>query len=116
MSPPMTDDSTPIASASAGRPFRAIGAPSYVVMMAAGVPGMLSNIAEHNPPETPPTYMAINKNSPSVGAIRKVKGNSSVIANAPVNPGIVPKTNPMNIPNNIYKITTGCAIRCSNPI
>ena len=53
--PPITEANTPRPSASAGRPFRAIGAPSKQVTSEAGEPGMFSRQAEIRPPEIPPT-------------------------------------------------------------
>ena len=52
---PTKEKTTPTPSALPASPFAASGAPSKVVAIEDGVPGMLSRIAATSPPEMPPT-------------------------------------------------------------
>ena len=62
--PPMAEENTPMSSASPARPCFAMGEPSKVVAMEAGVPGIFSRIAEIKPPEMEPTYTATSSVMP----------------------------------------------------
>ena len=54
ISVPTSDANTEIPSAFPASPLRAIGDPSKVVAIEAGVPGILRRIAEIKPPDIPP--------------------------------------------------------------
>jgi len=79
----------------------AIGKPSRVVMIEAGVPGMRSRVAVINPPLTEPTYMATNKAKAVCGSMPKVNGTTSEMAMAPVRPGTAPTNTPATTPKQI---------------
>ena len=97
-SPPTRDAPTPRPSARPGCPEVAIGNPSSVVMMAAGVPGIRKSVALIRPPLTAPTYMATSKTSPLTGSIEKVNGRERAISMVPVKPGIAPTVMPKVVP------------------
>jgi hypothetical protein len=96
--PPTRDAPTPRPSARPGCPEVAIGKPSSVVIIAAGVPGMRNRVALINPPLTAPTYMATSNTRPLTGSMEKVKGRERAISIVPVNPGIAPTVIPKVVP------------------
>ena len=98
ISPPNREAPTPSPSARPGCPDVAIGNPSRVVMIAAGVPGMRRRVALISPPLTAPTYIATSRTSPLTGSIEKVKGSDRAISMVPVNPGIAPTVIPRVVP------------------
>src|SRR5690625_2891277 len=63
---PMAENTIPTPIAFPASPFKAIGLPSKQVAIEEGVPGILSKIAEINPPEIPPIYKATNIEIPAV--------------------------------------------------
>ena len=78
--------------------------------MEEAVPGILSSIADINPPEAAPIYNPIRRESESIALILNVRGNSIAIAIVPVRPGIEPNIIPTNTPSAIIRIGTGCNI------
>ena len=74
MSPPINDAPIPRPRARPGSPPLAMGKPSRVVMIEAGVPGMRSKVAVIMPPLTEPTYMPTNRVMAWVGSMAKVAG------------------------------------------
>jgi hypothetical protein len=94
----------PIPNARAGSPLStAIGYASNVVATDAGVPGILSRLAEMRPPEMPPTKMPINKHSPGIDAIPKVNGSIKTMPIVAVRPGTAPKIIPKIVPAKVNK-------------
>jgi len=81
-----------------------MGPPSNTVATEEGVPGIFNKIAEINPPDVPPTSMAINIAIPLRGLIEKVKGRQSATPIVEVKPGIAPKIIPSTTPKNIIPI------------
>ena len=98
-SPPTKEAPTPRPSARPGCPEVAMGKPSSVVMIAAGVPGMRNSVALINPPLTAPTYMATSKTRPLTGSIENVSGRERAISMVPVKPGMAPTVIPRVVPN-----------------
>ena len=84
-----------------------MGYPSSVVITAAGVPGIRSNVALINPPLTAPTYMPINSTSADTGSISKVKGNANAMSIVPVKPGTAPTKIPKAVPTRTAPILFG---------
>jgi hypothetical protein len=114
MTPPTNEADTPNPNARPGWPPTAMGYPSKVVIMDAGVPGIRNKVAEINPPLIDPTYMETNNTIASAGfCMEKVNGNVSAINMAPVSPGIAPTTIPSETPSTIKKQGQGVA-RFSN--
>ncbi|MNP32970.1 hypothetical protein D3C76_1261780 [compost metagenome] len=66
---PRNENTTPIPRALTPWPCFISGQPSNVVAMEAGVPGMLSNIADISPPEVAPTNSATSSARPVPGPI-----------------------------------------------
>ena len=99
--PPTKEAVIPNPRALPGFPARAIGNPSIVVMIAAGVPGILKSVAVINPPLTAPTYMLIKRMKAKIGSILNVNGSVRAISIAPVKPGIAPIVIPNTVPNTI---------------
>jgi hypothetical protein len=98
MHPPTKEAVIPKPNALPGLPSRAIGYPSIVVMIEAGVPGIRNNVAVINPPLTAPTYMLISRMNAFTGSILNVSGKVRAINIAPVNPGIAPIVIPKIVP------------------
>ena len=98
MHPPTKEAVIPKPKALPGLPFRAIGYPSIVVMIEAGVPGIRNNVAVINPPLTAPTYMLISRMNAFAGSILNVSGKVRAINIAPVKPGIAPIVIPKIVP------------------
>ena len=111
INPPTKEAVMPKPSARPGRPPFAIGNPSRVVMIEAGVPGIRSRVAVINPPLTEPTYMATNSANAYCGSMPKVSGTASEIAMAPVNPGTAPTSTPPITPTQIQMRRTGSMVR-----
>ena len=65
---PMNEKTMPAPRALPPSPFSIIGPPSKVVAIEAGVPGILSRIAEIRPPEVAPTNNAISSAMPVPGS------------------------------------------------
>ena len=86
------------ASARSDFPCWDIGYPSKVVIIEAGVPGILSKVAAIWLPEIPPTYIPINKVIALTLSIKKVKGKVKVINIVVVKPGGGPTTMPRKPP------------------
>lgn len=63
---PTNEKMIPVERALYACPFSAIGCPSNIVPMEAGVPGILSRMADMSPPETDPTYNAMSIAIPSM--------------------------------------------------
>ena len=81
-----------------------------VVIIAAGVPGIRSKVAEIKPPLIDPTYMATSRIMASAGLlIENVSGNVKVINMAPVSPGIAPTITPSTTPRTSSSIGVGVA-------
>ena len=102
--PPTKDAVIPNPRALPGFPARAMGNPSIVVIIDAGVPGILKSVAVIKPPLTAPTYMLINKMKAKMGSMLKVSGSVRAISMAPVRPGIAPIVMPSTVPNTIKAI------------
>ena len=96
--PPTKDAVIPKPSALPGFPACAIGYPSKVVMIEAGVPGILSNVAVIKPPLMAPTYMLISRMNALIGSMLNVSGSVNAINIAPVNPGMAPTIIPKIVP------------------
>ncbi|TXT42874.1 MAG: hypothetical protein FD137_2006 [Spirochaetes bacterium] len=80
--------------ASFPRPCRAIGYPSKQVPMEDGVPGVLSRMAENEPPKMVAQYRAPMVMRPETGVMVKVKGTIKATAMVAVNPGKAPAMMP----------------------
>jgi hypothetical protein len=115
----MNEKMIPVLRALYACPFSAIGCPSKVVAIDAGVPGILSKIAEISPPETEPTYKAIRIDIPSTADRPYVTGKNSAIAMTEVSPGTAPKIIPTPTPTINSRIILGAniaAIPCTNNV
>jgi hypothetical protein len=99
--PPINDAVTPRPNARPGLPDFAIGYPSKVVMMDAGVPGILNKVAVISPPLTDPTYIDTNRINADSPLIENVRGKVRAINIAPVNPGMAPTMIPRLVPTAI---------------
>jgi len=69
-----------------------------VVIMEAGVPGILKSVAVINPPLMAPTYMLISRMKALMGSMLNVSGNVRAMSIAPVNPGMAPIVIPRIVP------------------
>ena len=69
-----------------------------VVIIEAGVPGILKSVAVINPPLIAPTYMLISSIKALMGSMLKVSGKVRAMSIAPVNPGIAPIVIPRIVP------------------
>ena len=97
--PPINEYKIPTPKAFPASPCSAIGPPSKTVAIDDGVPGILSNIAEINPPEIPPRYNPTSREIPSTVGSPKDNGKNNTIAIVEDNPGIDPKIMPIITPN-----------------
>jgi len=66
-----------------------------------GVPGVLINIAESEPPYTDEQYIANINEIDDIMSIVNVKGKAMEIANTEPKPGSIPKINPNTVPTKI---------------
>lgn len=104
---PTKENTTPTPRALPASPFAAIGAPSKVVAMEDGVPGIFSRMAATRPPEMPPTYKATNVDKPCTGVIVYVTGRNMMSASVAVRPGTAPKMMPTKTPRTMNPSVSG---------
>ena len=92
-------------SALPASPRAAIGCPSKQVATDAGVPGILSRIAEIRPPDVPPIYRASSSEMPSIGDMPKVTGRNRATPMVTVRPGMAPTMMPTIVPLTMSAMT-----------
>jgi len=105
--PPSADAEIAIPIASAARPFCAIGYPSIRVAAASGVPGIRNKIAEMEPPQEPPTKIAIRNPIAANGGRVIATGKSKIIPMRGPRPGRAPTSRPNNTPSNVSPMASG---------
>jgi len=105
--PPTKEVRIPTPNALPASPLSAMGPPSNTVAIEEAVPGILSRIAEINPPEIPPIYRPTNSEIPFIGSMPNDIGKNKIIAMEADRPGIEPNTIPTITPAKIKLIQTG---------
>ena len=105
--PPMNDANDAIPMAFPAFPFCASGYPSRTVAAADGVPGVLSNTADMDPPYIDPQKRPQSMTSAtSLGSIY-TRGRSRMMPIDPESPGIAPMIIPIIMPKTIRTNVVG---------
>jgi hypothetical protein len=104
---PIKEASMPTPKAFVVLPCLLRGKASKHVATLEAVPGIPSNVAEMNPPETPPTQTLMSKAIARFGDIPNVSGRSNVTPMVPDSPGKAPKMMPIMLPPSIRIMLMG---------
>jgi len=96
--PPKKEDVIAVPRASPALPFFAISCPSIAVADAEGVPGMLSSMAEIDPPVIPEEKSPRRRQKEVTGGSVKVRGSRRTIPRLMVSPGVDPINKPNSAP------------------